>query len=190
MDMGVPLVQEPCDSSGTDDRPTDVFGNSELEAAFVSYYRPMHRLAVLLVGDRAAAEDIVMDAFLRTLTGLRRVRDRSHLDRYLRRAVVNLSRNAGRDRKRADARATRAARLDAPLHDAVRPAEGHDDLLAAIRALPTRQRATVVLRYYEGLSEREMAETLGCSEGSVKQHLARAHRRLAAAISITEGDST
>src|SRR5919109_1489557 len=73
MDMGVPLVQEPCDSSGTDDRPTDVFGNSELEAAFVSYYRPMHRLAVLLVGDRAAAEDIVMDAFLRTLTGLRRV---------------------------------------------------------------------------------------------------------------------
>ncbi|MGC4109528.1 MAG: sigma-70 family RNA polymerase sigma factor [Nocardioides sp.] len=72
------------------------------------------------------------------------------------------------------------------------PEPGTDppDLWDAVRALPPRQRAVVVLRYYEGLSEAEIAETLGCRPGTVKSQASAALGHLRARISITEGDPT
>jgi RNA polymerase sigma-70 factor (sigma-E family) len=132
------------------------------------------RLAVLLVGDRDVAEDLVADAFARVLPHWRRG---SVLDfgPYLRTAVVN----AFRARIRRDARE----------HDlAVPPAPADDDLAeliadraalgAALRRLPDRQRAAIVLRYYEDLSERDVAELLGCPLGTAKASIWRGLARL------------
>ncbi len=132
------------------------------------------RLALLLVDDVASAEDVVQDVFAGLLTGGKRIRDEDAALAYLRRAVVNRSRSALRRR--------RTARAYTPPHDT--PASGPDDLvvlgeehrevLAALRDLAPRQREVLVLRYWSGLSEADIADALGISPGTVKSTASRA----------------
>ena len=147
-----------------------------LASLFDAHYRSLCRLAYVLLGDPAHAEDVVQEAFLRTFTGLGRLRDRDRADAYLRRSVVNLSRSRLRRRSvegRGNAAAHQAGRLVSPLG-------GSDlDLLRAVRALPPRQRAAVALFYYADLAESDVASTLGCSVGTVKSQLAKARAALA-----------
>jgi RNA polymerase sigma-70 factor (sigma-E family) len=126
------------------------------------------RLAYLLTADRGAAEDLVQDAF----AGLLRHFDTVENPRaYLRVTLVRLAdRRRRRERRRSDAHRLVATR-DAVSDDA-------DEMFDAIAKLPARQRAVVVLRYYEGLSEREISETLGCAPGTVKSLASRALDRL------------
>lgn len=132
------------------------------------------RLAVLLVGDRDRAEDLVADAFARVLPHWRRgtVLD---FGPYLRTAVVN----GFRARIRRDAR---EHDLAAPVDDA--PVDFGDLiadrtlLAAALRQLPDRQRCAIVLRYYEDLPEREVAELLDCPLGTAKASIWRGLARL------------
>jgi RNA polymerase sigma-70 factor (sigma-E family) len=126
------------------------------------------RLAVLLVGDRDRAEDLVADAFTRVLPHWRRG---SVLDfgPYLRTALVN----GFRARIRRDAR---EHDLVAPVDDA--PVDFGDLLAAALRQLPDRQRCAIVLRYYEDLPEREVAELLDCPLGTAKASIWRGLARL------------
>jgi len=147
-----------------------------LSTLFDTHYRSLCRLAYVLLGDAAQAEDVVQEAFLRTFTGLGRLRDRSRADAYLRRSVVNLSRSRLR-RRTVEGRSNAAAHRAAPVED--RSARSDLDLVDAVRALPPRQRAAVVLFYYADLSESEVAATLGCSAGTVKSQLAKARAALA-----------
>ena len=155
---------------------TDAEATDLLASLFDAHYRSLCRLAYVLLGDPAHAEDVVQEAFLRTFTGLGRLRDRDRADAYLRRSVVNLSRSRLRRRSvegRGNAAALQAGRLVSPLG-------GSDlDLLRAVRALPPRQRAAVALFYYADLAESDVASTLGCSVGTVKSQLAKARAALA-----------
>jgi RNA polymerase sigma-70 factor (sigma-E family) len=151
-----------------------------LADAHARTYRQLVGLAAGLLGDRAAAEDVVQDAFVNVFRGWDRIRDRDRLDQYLRRAVFNGARSR---RGRLDVRSRlRAVRHhDAPGADeAVIASDRQRQLLTRLWSLPARQRECLVLRYYAELSEREIAETLGISAGSVKTHTARGIQVLSA----------
>ncbi|GAB3881514.1 SigE family RNA polymerase sigma factor [Kibdelosporangium lantanae] len=123
------------------------------------------RLAVLLVGDAALAEDLVQDAFVALHRRWRTLTDQSTAAGYLRVSVVNGARSAHRRRSVAR-RHARVGEPDAPSADAdLLVAEEHREVLAAVRKLPRRQQEVMVLRYWAGLSEAEIADTLGVSRG-------------------------
>jgi RNA polymerase sigma-70 factor (sigma-E family) len=151
-----------------------------LGAVFSEHYGGFCRLATLLLGDGAAAEEVVQEAFLRTFSSWWRLRQPDRAQWYVRAVVVNLCRSRLRRRGSEEA-GNRASWRD--------PAEWTDGavddalvVLEAVRTLPPRQRETVVLRYYQDLSERDVAALLGCSVGTVKSQLARARVTLAAAL--------
>jgi RNA polymerase sigma-70 factor (sigma-E family) len=135
------------------------------------------RFAVMLVGDRATAEDVVQEAFLGLhRTWLRGVEPANVLA-YLRTAVVNAARSALRGRARRQALLLRSARHDPPVWSAEAAAMANEEgraVLAAIARLPRRQREVLALRYFLDLSEKEIAETLGVSRGTVASTAARA----------------
>jgi RNA polymerase sigma-70 factor (sigma-E family) len=150
-------------------------------ASFAEIYNAHHRRAVrlawLLTGDPHAAEDVVADA----MTKVWRQWERGRVDDvgpYLRSAVVNQVRSRGRrkllerreaDKRHGDARGVR-------LHD--EHIADRDELWQALNELPPRQRQTIVLRYYEDLSEADTAELLGCSVGTVKSQVSRGIARM------------
>jgi RNA polymerase sigma factor (sigma-70 family) len=119
--------------------------------------RPMTRLAVLLVLDSQAAEEVVTDAFVAIYRGWRRPRDSEEALRCLRRAVVSKSRAVQRQR--------RVARENAQLERSL--------VVTVLRGLPQRQREAIVLRYYADLSEAGVAAAMGVRKGLVKSYLAR-----------------
>jgi RNA polymerase sigma-70 factor (sigma-E family) len=154
----------------------------ELVSAFRTHFSGLCRLAYLIVGDSAHAEDIVQEAFLRTFVGWRRLREPDRVEMYLRRAVINASRSKLRRRdneRRANARAVAGQSGEAVVGP---DREVADSVMAAVRGLPERQRATVILRYYLDLSETDIAETLGTSPGTVKSQLSKARRNLERAL--------
>lgn len=150
-------------------------------SAFADVYRAHHgravRLAWVLTGDPHLAEDVVAEAFSKVWVQWERGRV-ADVGPYLRRAVVNEVRSRGRRRVlevRETARRTgdeRGVRLvDEHAADA-------DEVWRALRALPERQRATVVLRYFEDLPEAEVADLLGISVGTVKSQVSRGLAKL------------
>ncbi|WP_084597042.1 RNA polymerase sigma factor [Nocardioides aequoreus] len=163
------------------DRPDQPGGATPglLEELYAAHYRRLLRLATLLLGDAAQGEDVVQDVFVTVhhrpdlLTGV------DDVAAYLRRSVVNGARSAQRRRVvalRHRGRATdptqtagHAPGADAAVLDGVR----RRAVLDAVAALPRRQREVVALRYYLDLSEREIAATLGISQGAVKSHASR-----------------
>jgi RNA polymerase sigma-70 factor (sigma-E family) len=131
------------------------------------------RLAYLLTGDRALAEDLVQDAFVRLAGRLVHLRDQSAFDAYLRRTVVNLSNSYFR-RKKVERAFLDSARSAAGMRGSQAPSvEDREDLWRALGRLSARQRAAVVLRFYEDLPEREVAEILKCPPGTVKSLVSR-----------------
>ncbi len=161
---------------------------ADVEALFDARYPALCRLALFITDDRHLAEEIVMDAFLRVLTSWTRIRDVDRIDAYMHRAVVNLSRNALR-RRRFEHRANSLAHARASAESHA-PAEEYAEVEAvarAVRALPRRQRAAVVLRYYGDLTEVQVAAVLGCSVGTVKSQLAKARAALGRHLAAGEG---
>ena len=128
------------------------------------------RLAYLLTGDRTLAEDLVQDAFVRLAGRLVHLRDPAAFEAYLRRTVVNLSRSYFRRRKveRAYLERARGAIATPSAVGSERAIEERDELWTALGRLSQRQRAAIVLRFYEDLSERRVAELLNCRPGTVK----------------------
>ena len=159
---------------------------SLLESVFAEHYGGLCRLATLLLDDGAAAEEVVQEAFLRTFSSWWRVRQPDRVRWYVRAAVVNLSRS--RLRKRTSEAAGNEATWRTRNDWTNERVDEALDVLEAVRALPERQRETVVLRYFEDLSERDVAETLGCSVGTVKSQLSRARATLAGQLSVGAGD--
>jgi RNA polymerase sigma-70 factor (sigma-E family) len=131
------------------------------------------RLAYLLTGDRALAEDLVQDAFVRLAGRLVHLRDQSAFDAYLRRTVVNLSNSHFRRRKVERAFLESARNAVGSQASQAPSAEDREDLWRALGRLSGRQRAAVVLRFYEDRSEREVADILKCRPGTVKSLVSR-----------------
>src|SRR5579875_1221533 len=152
----------------------------DVPTLYDAHWRYLVRLAVLLVDDVASAEDVVQDAFVALHRKSADLRDPDAALSYLRTSVLNLARSVIRRRqvarkhlKVAEPEAGPAADHDVLLRDEHRAA------LAAVRALPPRQSEILVLRYWAGLSEREIAGTLGISAGAVKSSASRGMATLA-----------
>jgi RNA polymerase sigma-70 factor (sigma-E family) len=148
------------------------------------HYRRLVGLAVLLVDDRESAEDVVQDAFEALYRSYGRLHDPQAAVTYLNRCVVNGSRSRLRRRGTERAYVLPEAGL-APSAETVGVDHGeHAELVAAVFALPRRQREVVVLRYFLDLTEEQIAQWLGVSRGSVKRHASRAtaalHKRMEA----------
>ena len=144
---------------------------------FDAHYPSLRSLALVMLGDASAAEEVASEVFVKAFSGWRRFRSIEHPPSYLRAMVVNECRSRIRRRQveeRVNEEELRHARVASPADERI----GDLDLLAAVRSLPPRQRACVVLRYMEDLPDREIAETLGCSIGTVKSQLFKARAKL------------
>jgi RNA polymerase sigma-70 factor (sigma-E family) len=156
---------------------------AERDSAFAEYYAAraemMRSTAYLLCGDWHRAEDLVQSAFTKLYLAWGRVSRHDTLDAYLRRIIVRgyldqWRRGWWRREQVADTLPDRAV-----------PVSDHEDrlvLLEALARLPRRQRAVLVLRYWADLPVSDVAQTLDCSEGTVKSQASRALETLRAQI--------
>lgn len=132
------------------------------------------RLARLFTDDRAAAEDLVQEAFVRLYRSAARIRDQGKAASYLRSIVLNLARDHNRrglmSLRHQETLTPEAS--EAPEERALVDAE-QARVVEALRSLSSRQRDCIVLRFYLDLSGPEIAETLGISPDSVKTHCRR-----------------
>jgi len=161
----IPRVTEPATAVG------EATAGSDLRTAFEEHATALLRLCTLLTGRREVAEDLVQDAFVRLAPRIERLYPDAVWP-YLRRIAVNLWKNRLR-RLALEARHRHA--------EVVLPPDPQPERLAmwsAVRTLPPRQRATVVLRYYEDLTESDTARVLGCSIGTVKSQTSKALAKL------------
>jgi RNA polymerase sigma-70 factor (sigma-E family) len=171
------------------DAPTAHLDADALVAAmFAEQGASLVRLARVFCDDRDAAEDLVQEAFIRLHRSAGSIRDLGRAPAFLRSIVINLARDHNRRglmslRHRATAEA--AVPPTEPDERAVRDDEV-DKVLTALRTLPDRQRACLVLHYYEELSIAEVAETLRISTNSVKTHCRRGLARLESRLEHTE----
>ncbi len=156
-----------------------------VEALHRAEYRSLVRLARLLLDDVGASEEVVQDAFVALQLRWRTLRDPDKAAAWLRSAVLNGARSQLRRRQVRERLLPRPG-PDAPSADgAALAADEHRRVVEALRQLPRRQREALVLRFYLDLSERETAEAMGVSAGSVKTHV---HRGLAALTPLLEED--
>jgi RNA polymerase sigma-70 factor (sigma-E family) len=135
---------------------------------------PLHQIAYLLCGDWHLAHDLVQETLVRAYQHWPRVREADSPDAYVRRILLNEARGRWRRRERAIPVSRFPEGREPVAPDASEEIARRAGLLQALLALPLRKRATIVLRYLEGMSERETAAVLGCSEGTVKSQSARA----------------
>jgi RNA polymerase sigma-70 factor (sigma-E family) len=139
----------------------------------------LFRTAYLLTGDRHQAEDLLQTALARTFVRWEKIRDKAAAEAYVRRALLNLASRQWRKRGRE----VTLERLPELAHDGgVGSSDARMLLWREIARLPPRMRATLVLRYYEDLSEAATAAELGCSVGAVKSQTHHALRRLRDAL--------
>jgi RNA polymerase sigma-70 factor (sigma-E family) len=150
--------------------------------AFVRARLPnLLRFGHALTGSSEAAADLVQDALERTLIAWSRLESRDEPEGYVRRIMVN--RNISIWRK------LRREQVMADVHDRGFEDRRFDhDMWRALSTLPPRQRAVIVLRYYEDLSEADIARILGCSVGTVKSQASKALAKLRATVQREVGD--
>jgi RNA polymerase sigma-70 factor (sigma-E family) len=158
------------------------------ESDFVAYVearqQALVRFAYLLTSDHHTAEDLVQTALAKTYVTWDRLRDRGAIEAYVRRIIVNENTSMWRRAWKRNERPT----------DYV-PDAGHSDpdtaardaMWRVVQTLPPKQRAAVVLRYYEDLSEADTAEVLGCSVGNVKSQTSRGIAAIRAAVTSDPG---
>ena len=144
------------------------------------------RLAVVMLGDRPAAEDVVQEAFYGLYRHWHALSDTTNALAYVRSSVINGCRSAVRRRVRQAAFAGFAGADSDSAESAALVGEEHRQVLLAIQRLPSRQREALVLRYYLDLDEGEIASSLGISRGTVKS---TSSRGLAALGRILEDQS-
>ena len=141
-------------------------------------YRSLVRMSALLLGDVGSAEEIVQDSFIATRAAWHGLHDIDKGTHYLRRTVMNRSRSLLRHRAVVEKHMS-ISEPDMPSAEqaAITRLE-RTAVIAALRTLPARQREALVLKFYLGLSEAEVAAAMRISEGAVKSHTARAKAAL------------
>jgi len=133
----------------------------------------LHRTAYLLCGDWYLADDLVQEALAKAYSHWRKVQEAENPSAYVRRILINESRRSWRRNRNVTAHPD-VNLADIAVDDMSDGVVNRAELLQALQSLSARQRATVVLRFLEGLSERETAAALGCTEGTVKSQTSRA----------------
>lgn len=166
-------------STTADERTTDVRGRSEeMSALFYAEYPGLWAVAFAMLGDRHLAEEIVMDAFTKAFSSWGRMRRLDYPPGYLKKIVVNLCRSRLR-RKAIELRVNALAkRRDDRDVSRLPGSDTRLDVWMAIRDLSPMQRACIVLKYFDDMTEAQVAETLDCSVGTVKSHIFRARKSL------------
>ncbi|HVL88829.1 MAG TPA: sigma-70 family RNA polymerase sigma factor [Actinomycetota bacterium] len=154
-----------------------------LERLYVRHAGPAIRLAYLLCGDRHLAEDLVQDAFVRLAGRFADLRDADAFQAYLRRTVINQAKMHGRRRNLERRRLEELSTRPAPHATDTDSVADRATLRAALLALPYRQRAAIVLRYYADLSEAQAAEALGCGPAALRSLVARGMQTLREKVS-------
>jgi RNA polymerase sigma-70 factor (sigma-E family) len=155
-----------------------VVGDDESFRVFVrAHWEPLVRTAFLLTGDRGYAEDLVQAALEKTHRKWERVSVMESPVAYVRRAMVNTAISWRRRRRFSE---VPLLGVDGAGSDPYGPVDQRQQILAALRRLPPRMRAVLVLRYFEDLAEADIAHALGCSTGSVKSQASRGLDRLRA----------
>jgi RNA polymerase sigma-70 factor (sigma-E family) len=153
---------------------------AEQEAQFQEFVRArwsrLVRTAYLLTGDVHHAEDLTQTALAKAYRSWRRVARSDNPEAYVRRMLVTC--NSDRFRKRRVAEALTSAPPERAGRDAFTGADERGALLGALAGLPPKQRAVIVMRYWEDLPEAEVAEILGCSPGTVKSQASKALAKL------------
>ena len=160
--------------------------NEEFQAFVVGRSAAHLRTAYLLTGNRADAEDLLQSALAKTYLAWDRIRDRQALDAYVRRTMVTTQTSFWR-RRRPEALYDELP--DVPGRDHHADHDLHDALWTALHRLSRKQRAAVVLRFYEDLSEADTAAVLGISVGTVKSTTSRALALLRADTSLRDQPS-
>jgi RNA polymerase sigma-70 factor (sigma-E family) len=166
----------------------DIIGTDRSEdftAFAVSRWAGLVRLAFGLTGDRQLAEDVAQITLAKAYVAWRRVSRVEDPDAYLRRILVNASHGRFRRRRVAEQPG------DPPETAVDGPAELVSEraaVLDALRQLPSRQRAVVVLRYWEDLTDAQIGAALSCSPGTVRSQLSRALAKLRMSPALGEGD--
>lgn len=128
------------------------------------------RTAYLLVGDHQLAEDLLQEALIKTFIAWPKLRDPAKVDAYARRTIVTTA-ISWRRRRSFHEHPVDVLPDASGVADQVEIVATHRDLIAHLRGLPPRQRAAIVLRFYEDLSVAQTAEVMGCSVGAVKSHV-------------------
>jgi RNA polymerase sigma-70 factor (sigma-E family) len=167
--------------------------NRDAEVSFEDFVRArsssLLRTALLLVGqNRAEAEDLLQFALERAYRHWPRICASDEPERYVRRILANASADRWRKVARRAEQPMPAAYPGAAVPDCTAEIAERDYLLRALALLPPGQRAVLVLRYFDDLSEGETAEMLGCSVGTVKSQAARALDRLRGAADPAASD--
>lgn len=170
------------------DPTVDDQASSRADCTFEDFYRNEYRMVLVLAGalcrDRHAAEDVTQDAFIALHKNWEQVRHYQDPRAWIRRVVANRSVSRWR-RLRSEARSV--VRLGRPIETfAVDPET--DDVWSAVRALPRRQAQVIALIYVDDLSVRDVARVLEIDEATVKTHLQRARKALAAALAAVDQD--
>lgn len=161
-------------------------GRVDVPALYAEHWLGLVRLAALLVGDRAAAEDVVQDAFVQLHRRAGTVRDPQAALGYLRTSVVNGARSALRRRATARRHLPRlVSRDDPPADERVLAGEEQRAAWRALDALPARRRETLLLRYWGDLTDAEIAEAMGVSVTTVRSAASRGTAELRAALEET-----
>jgi RNA polymerase sigma-70 factor (sigma-E family) len=137
------------------------------------------RFGVILTGDRHRADDLVQTALVKTMRRWRAI-DHDQPVAYVRRAMVNAHLSGWR-RTRRETGLPDSFDVSTRI-DETASYDDQDQLARALAVLPPRQRAVIVLRYYAGFSEAEIADALGCASGTVKSQASKALRRLRAEL--------
>jgi RNA polymerase sigma-70 factor (sigma-E family) len=161
---------------------------ADFDEFFAVAWPRLLRTTYAVTGDRQLAEDALQTAFAKAYAAWTRVSRADEPLAYVRRIAVNAA--IAQQRKASARRETTVPSLpDGGVVSGEDALLQHDEVWTAIAALPPRQRAVVVLRYYEDLSERQIADTLGCRPGTVKSQAAAAlatlRTRLGDAVPLT-----
>ncbi|MGH2755795.1 MAG: RNA polymerase sigma factor, partial [Actinomycetota bacterium] len=138
---------------------------------YCAYLPRATRVAYLLVGDRETAEDLVQEAFLRMAQRFHYILSPNSVEAYLRRTIINLAHNYHR-RRRLEVALLR--RQGSPNNADFPDVGEQEQMWTLLQTLPMKQRAAVVLRFYEDLSEDDVATLLGTSAKAVNSLVARA----------------
>lgn len=162
------------------------YGVSDADQAltdlYTEHYQSLVRLAATLLDDPSTSEEVVQDAYINMYGKWNRIKEPAAAIGYLRTTVLNLARSRMRRRLVARKHAPKPM-PDTPAAEvsAMENLE-QDRVLAILRTLPTRQREVLVLRYYQDLSEAQIADTIGISKGAVKTHASRGMAALRAQL--------
>ena len=167
--------------------PAEWDAGHAVTALYGPHYHALVRLAALLVGDMATAEEVVQDSFVALHASWPRLRDTGKALSYLRQSVVNRSRSALRHRAVASRNTPQPPPLAPSAEQGAIASLERCEVVSALRRLPARQREALVLRYYYDLPEAQIASAMGISKGAVKSHTARGMSSLRAILETGPG---